>query len=148
MESSNKPIPKFRDDGYLPDGLYIASLADVCSRFGVGNRQRRRLTFRLIRWVELALAVNAKRLFVDGSFVTAKEHPGDVDAVVQLPNDFRDQLNNGSDVAIELEEMLLTRQPQEIFAAEDDRDWDDWLEFFSRTREADHRRKGLIEVQL
>ena len=103
---------------------------------------------RLVRWVELCLAVKAKRLFVDGSFVTAKELPNDVDAVVQLPNDFRDQLKSGSNAAIELEEMLLTRQPQEIFAAEDDRDWNDWLEFFSRTRESDHRRKSLIEIQL
>lgn len=92
--------------------------------------------------------MKAKRLFVDGSFVTAKEHPNDVDAVVQLPDDFRDQLISGSDAAVELEEMLLTRQPQEIFAEEDDGDWDDWLEFFSRTRESDQRRKGLIEVEL
>lgn len=50
--------------------------------------------------------------------------------------------------AVELEAMLLTRQPEEIFAAEDRRDWDDWVEFYSRTREADGRRKGLVEVQL
>ena len=125
MESSNETIPDFRDDGYLPEGLYVASLADVSSRFGAGNRQRRRLVLRLGRWFELALSVNAKRLFVDGSFVTAKDVPNDVDAVVQLPEDFREQLNEGIDAAIELEEMLLTRQPQEIFAAEDDADWND-----------------------
>jgi len=51
-------------------------------------------------------------------------------------------------VALELETMLLTRSPEEIFAAEDRRDWEDWLEFFSRTREADERRKGLVEVEL
>ncbi len=44
--------------------------------------------------------------------------------------------------------MLLTRRPEEILAAEDTSDWDDWVEFFSRTREADGRRKGLVEVQL
>jgi hypothetical protein len=44
--------------------------------------------------------------------------------------------------------MLLTRHPEEIFAAEDQRDWDDWVEFFSRTREGDGRTKGLVEVQL
>lgn len=148
MESNNEHIPEFRDDGYLPDGLFPAPLEEVSARFGGGNRQRRRLAIRLARWVELSKAVKAKRLFVDGSFVTAKEHPNDVDAVVQLPDDFRDQLISGSDAAVELEEMLLTRQPQEIFAEEDDGDWDDWLEFFSRTRESDQRRKGLIEVEL
>ena len=42
-----------------------------------------------------------------------------------------------SDAALELEEMFLTRRPEEIFAAEDARDWNDWVDFFSRTREAD-----------
>ena len=32
--------------------------------------------------------------------------------------------------------------------AEDSRDWDDWVEFFSRTREADGRRKGIVEIML
>lgn len=44
--------------------------------------------------------------------------------------------------------MLLTRRPEEIFAAEDETDWHDWIEFFSRTRESDGRRKGLVEVIL
>ena len=44
--------------------------------------------------------------------------------------------------------MLLTRRPEEIFAAEDTRDWNDWVEFFGRTREADGRRKGLLEIEL
>jgi hypothetical protein len=44
--------------------------------------------------------------------------------------------------------MLLTRRPEELFAAEDDADWTAWLEFFSRTREADDRRKGLVEITL
>ncbi|HLW66770.1 MAG TPA: hypothetical protein VKS79_15760 [Gemmataceae bacterium] len=47
---------------------------------------------------------------------------------------------------MELEEMLLTRRPEDIFAAEDDADWNEWIEFFSRTRQADGRRKGLVEV--
>jgi hypothetical protein len=63
-------------------------------------------------------------------------------------DEFHRQLLNGTEPALELEEMLLTRRPEEIFAAEDDDDWNEWVEFFSRTREADGRRKGLVEVQL
>jgi hypothetical protein len=44
--------------------------------------------------------------------------------------------------------MLLTRRPEELFAAEDESDWNDWFEFFSRTREPDGRPKGLVEIQL
>jgi hypothetical protein len=85
---------------------------------------------------------------VDGSFVTSKEQPGDIDAVVLLAEDFEQQLALASDPAIELEEMLRSQRPEDLFAAEDSRDWRDWVEFFSRTREPDSRRKGLVEIEL
>jgi hypothetical protein len=85
---------------------------------------------------------------IDGSFVTDKPDPNDIDAVVLLPADFQQQIDDGNESALELEQMLLTRTPEEIFAAEDDADWKDWVEFFSRTREADGRRKGLVEIEL
>ena len=40
------------------------------------------------------------------------------------------------------------RHVPQIFAAEDARDWKDWVEFFSITREADGRHKGLLEIHL
>jgi len=87
-------------------------------------------------------------LLLDGSFVSAKPAPADVDAVVLLPPDFEQQIEQGSEAALELETMLLTRHPEELFAAEDESDWEAWIEFFSRTREFDRRRKGLVEIQL
>jgi len=141
-------IPPFRPDGYLPEGLYLASEAEVTFRFGVATRRRRRLVLRLRRWIELGRQVHARLLLVDGSFVTAKPSPDDVDAVILLPLDFEHQIEAGSDSTAELEEMVLTRRPEEIFAAEDEIDWNEWVEFFSRTREADGRRKGLVEIQL
>lgn len=138
----------FRPDGYLPEGLHLASEANVTFRFGSSTPRRRRLTLRVRRWIELARETKARRLLVDGSFVTAKADPNDIDAVVLLSPDFLEQVTRGLDAALELEQMLLTRHPEEIFAAEDESDWNDWVEFFGRTREADGRRKGLVEVQL
>ena len=63
------------------------------------------------------------------------------------PN-FEQQIDQRIESAVELEAMLLTRHPEEIFAAEDKGDWDEWVEFFSCTREPDRRRKGLVEVEL
>ncbi|HWG44972.1 MAG TPA: hypothetical protein VN688_19540 [Gemmataceae bacterium] len=103
---------------------------------------------RLRRWIELARQIGGRRLLIDGSFVTAKEEPNDIDAVILLPSDFQEQVAQGIEAALELEEMLLTRRPEEIFAAEDEVDWNEWIEFFSRTREDDDRRKGLVEVTL
>jgi hypothetical protein len=145
---STPAIPGFRADGYLPEGLYRASEAEVTFRFGTGTPRRRRLALRVRQWIELVRQVKGRRLLVDGSFVTAADRPRDVDAVVMLPLDFQRQLDEGSESALELETMLLTRRPEEIFAAEDEADWNDWIAFFSRTREADGRRKGLVEVDL
>jgi hypothetical protein len=141
-------IPAFRSDGYLPEGVYLATEAEVTFRFGGASQRRKRLAIRLRRWIELVRQIGAKRLLIDGSFVTSKQEPGDVDAVVLLPTDFEQQIQAGVEAAIELEEMLLTRRPEEIFGAEDELDWNEWLAFFSRTREVDGRRKGLVEVEL
>jgi hypothetical protein len=141
-------LPPFRDDGYLPDGLHKTNLATVVETFGKNSRRRQFLVFRLQRWIELARNVRAQKLFIDGSFVTEKNEPNDIDAVVLLPSDFRDQVLSGLESAIELEYMLLTRRPEEIFAAEDDNDWDEWIQFFMQTREFDNRTKGLVEIEL
>lgn len=148
MQERRPSIPEFHADGYLPEGLFLASDAEVIFRFGSSTRRRRRLVLRLRRWLELARDVGGRRLLVDGSFVTAKEEPDDIDAVLLLPLNFQKQVEQGVESAIELEEMLLTRRPEEIFAAEDEIDWNEWFEFFSRTREADGRRKGLVEIAL
>lgn len=141
-------IPLFRPDGYLPEGLYVGSEAEIIFRFGSSSRRRRRLVLRLRRWIELGQQVGAQRLLIDGSFVTAKEEPHDIDSVILLPTDFTQRLERESAPALELEEMLLTRRPEELFAAEDETDWEEWVEFFSQTREPDRRRKGLVEIRL
>jgi hypothetical protein len=141
-------IPAFGPDGYLPEGVHHATEAEVTFRFGSTSPRRRRLALRVRRWIELARAVAALRLLIDGSFVTEKADPHDVDAVILLPPHFIELVRRGIDAALELEAMLLTRRPEELFGAEDQIDWDEWVEFFSRTREADRRRKGLVEIQL
>src|SRR5215510_2399725 len=89
-------IPLFRPDGYLPEGVYVCSEAEVIFRFGSSSRRRRRLARRLRRWMELGRQVGARRLLVDGSFVTAKEEPHDIDSVIFLPEDFLQQLERES----------------------------------------------------
>lgn len=148
MRPQDLRIPQFRADGYLPEGVHLASEAEVLFRFGSPTRRRRRPALRLRLWVELARQIGGRRLLIDGSFVTAKENPNDIDAVILLPPDFQEQIERGIDPALELEEILITRLPEEIFAAEDETDWNEWVEFFSRTREADERRKGLVEIIL
>lgn len=141
-------LPLFRPDGYLPEGIHGCTEAEATFRFGSATKQRQRLVTRVRRWIDLARLVGARRLVIDGSFVTSKKQPQDVDAVMLIPVDFQVRVSNGDAAALELEQMFLTRQPEEIFAAEDDADWQAWCEFFSRTREPDARRKGIVEIIL
>ncbi len=138
--------PAFDDDGFIPP-IQVCTEAEVARWFGSSD-QRQRLLDRIHNWISLARAVRARRLLLDGSFVTAKKRPGDVDAVVLLPEDFRDQLRAGYPKAVQLYNVFYTREPKELFAAEDEEDWWGWFGFFSRTREANGRYKGLIEVEL
>jgi hypothetical protein len=142
-------IPAFRSDGNLPEGLHTASESELTFPIRIDEPAPPTIgALRVRQWIELARAVHARHLLIDGSFVTEKREPNDVDAVVLLPADFQRKIEHGIEPALELEQMLLTRHPEEIFAAEDDNDWDAWVEFFGRTREPDSRRKGLVEVQL
>ena len=40
-----------------------------------------------------------------------------------MPASFQSQVERDVDAALDLEQMLLTRRPEELFAAEDDADW-------------------------
>jgi hypothetical protein len=141
------PIPAFRDDGYLPEGLHEASEAEVIARFGESTPRREYLTGRLRRWLELARAVGARRVVIDGSFVTDKAEPGDIDAVVWLPDDWAEQLRTGRPEALVLWEMLRTRQPEELFPVRRVGQWLAWVDFFASIRHS-ARRKGVVEIWL
>jgi hypothetical protein len=144
IEAARGPV--FDEAGYISP-METCAEAEVIRWFGY-NQHRRSLLERVKNWIGLARAVNARRLLLDGSFVTRKGEPGDIDAIVLLPEDFGDRLRSGHPQAVELHKMFVTREPKELFPAEDEEDWWHWFEFFSRTREPDGRRKGLIEVTL
>lgn len=112
--TSSPNIPPFRADGYVPEGVHVCSEAEVIFRFG--SLSRRRLVLRLRRWIELGRQVGVRRLLVDGSFVTAKEDPHDIGTVILLPQHFTQQLAQEYAPALELQAMVLTRRPEEIFA--------------------------------
>ena len=144
IESADEP--QFDQDGFLPP-LHLCTELEVNQWFG-GNPTRRQLLERIHTWIRLGREVGARRLLLDGSFVTAKDAPGDVDAAILLPSDFPEQVEARNPAALELLIAGMTRDPKEIFLAEFERDWWGRVEFFGRTRLPNGRRKGLIEVQL
>lgn len=135
-------IPDFQVDGYLPEGVHVATLEEIEHRFG-WNESRRRLFDRVREWVVYARTIAAPRVLLNGSFVTSKEQPNDVDAACLLPDDFDEQRRRGKVEAVLIYSMLATQYPQEIYAAFDEADWNGWVVFFSRTRGGGEVRKGV-----
>lgn len=145
--SSTALIPPFCLDGLLPAGLHRATETETLARFAVGSPERKRLGRTVSHWLRLSRSAGSKRFCLNGSFVTAKEVPNDVDAVVWLGADFAERMTRGNVDAIVLAEILGARADEHLFAAEDGRDWNDWIDFFSRTNDSSVR-KGLVEVML
>jgi hypothetical protein len=67
------------DSGRLPPGEHAASWDEVVDRFGWTQR-RRRLLDGLAEAIELLTAAGCRQVWLNGSFVTAKDEPGDFDA--------------------------------------------------------------------
>lgn len=79
-------IPELQD-GVLPSGLHLCTLEEVKMVFGQFRRSDRRpqLTERLARFIQDARNSGAvSAIVIDGSYVTAKEEPGDIDLIVAL----------------------------------------------------------------
>ncbi len=85
-------IPAFSDEGYLPAGLHRATVEEIHARFGQES-ELRRVQWESLRWlVELARRAGVRRIVVNGSFVTDKLEPNDVDCVLLVEAGFpRDQ---------------------------------------------------------
>jgi len=130
-------IPDYNDDGYLPEGIHRATLEEIAARFGEES-ELRRAQMESLRWlVDLARRAGAERIVVNGSFVTDKLEPNDVDCVVLIGPDFP------RDGAAETE--LLAGLP---FIALELVDLEAFRQFTERTFATDRKMipKGMVEV--
>lgn len=80
------PIPEWNEYGLLPEGIHDCGIEEIHDRLGF-NEHRQGLIGGLlgvIEWLETMPPVQS--LIVDGSFVTDKERPSDIDAVAMITN--------------------------------------------------------------
>jgi hypothetical protein len=79
-------IPSLTPDGLLPPGVHVTDLPEVGRAFGSSNPRRAALFQKLEQFIAVAETFALfKAVFIDGSFVTDKDAPGDIDAVLELP---------------------------------------------------------------
>jgi hypothetical protein len=75
-------IPPLRRDGRLPPGVYDSTWKEVVALFGI-SEHRLRLIAGLKEGLDMLKKAGCAVTYVDGSFVTSKELPGDFDVCWQ-----------------------------------------------------------------
>lgn len=133
-------LPLFDDFGNLPPGIHLCSVAELTARFGSGSEEREAEINELVNFIEAAKKAGVRRLMVNGSFVTGKLAPNDVD-VVFLPG------QNYPLHSQDLDNDELVWPFLQIIVAADDADFEAWAthQFATDRRK---RPKGVVEVML
>jgi hypothetical protein len=133
-------LPPFDDLGNLPPGIHSCDADELVTRFGTGSPEREIETQELLDFIAWARRAGIHRLIVNGSYVTAKSAPNDVDIVV-LPG-----------VDYPRRELPIDQQGSrwpflQILIAADEADLEEWsLNDFGTDRNRNY--KGVIEVKL
>ncbi len=81
-------IPPLDNQGYLPPGIHPATVPEIEARFG-RESELRRVQMESLGWlIELAKRAGIRRIVVNGSYVTDKLEPNDVDCVLLVTAGF------------------------------------------------------------
>jgi len=147
------PIPELDPNGLLPVRAHDCTLAEVRARFGAFQASDLRSTL-FARLEQLVHAMRASGFFeallVDGSFVTAKPAPNDIDliAVLRPGHNFERDLPM-SEYTLVSRALLRRRFGFDVIIAEQESQlYKAYVEFFSLVRDDPAARKGLLRVRL
>jgi hypothetical protein len=130
-------IPDCNDDGYLPAGIHPATLDEIAARFG-RESELRQAQMESLRWlVDLARRAGVQRIIVNGSFVTDKLEPNDVDCVLLIGPGFPHDAAAEAELLAGLPFINMELVDQEAFR-----------QFTERTFATDRNLvpKGMVEV--
>jgi hypothetical protein len=133
-------LPPFDDFGNLPAGIHTSTFAELEERFGSGSEEREAEISELKLFVEAARNAGVSRMLVNGSFVTGKLAPNDVDVVVLPGADYPK-----GEKELDAEELIWPFL--QIIVAADEADFEAWA---TRQFATDKRKrpKGVVEVLL
>jgi hypothetical protein len=146
-------IPSSNSSGLLPKGIYQCTLDELRARFGSfqGSDIRLRLMQKLESFLqELRSAGIVRALIVDGSFVTTKMAPNDIDLLIVLPtgHDFR------ADLPLAQYKVVDSRRVKRVYGLdvfvveEGSADYAALIQLFHRVRLQPRLTKGILRIEL
>lgn len=142
------PIPPMCSD-YLPIGLHDCTIEEIRQYFGT-NERRNVLIENLYNYsIKLREVGLDGWIIVNGSFVTAKERPGDIDVILIIGESY-----DLTAPISPLERRILSQEyvkdafELHLFVAPDELTAECWKSFFSRIRGNEHIKKGLLRIAI
>ncbi|MEK7675796.1 MAG: hypothetical protein AAB676_08195 [Verrucomicrobiota bacterium] len=147
------PLPTLNRDGLLPASIHDCTFDELKAGLGSfqGNDQRPRLFARLEGFLAEARAAGLVRcILVDGSFVTSKPDPNDIDlvAVVSSGHDFAADLLPSQYNVLSKFRVRKRFGFDMVAVREDTTEFDEAAAFFQQVRNRPHLRKGILRLNL
>ena len=143
-------LPELTIDGELPPGVHTADWPEFISRFGGSSPRRLWLSGRLRKILELATAGGRlRRIFVWGSFVTAKPSPRDLDILLIMSEDFEvEQVSAQAQTVFDSARAKLQFEADVFWARASigQEVLDLWLDTYQTSRS--FRKRGIVELEL
>lgn len=140
-------IPDFDQHGTLPPGTYTATFTEIEERYGRPSisMRRERLTTTLKSLCK-AVSEIAHKIYIDGSYITAKQAPSDVDVFIVVDHGYARKDPTGTQL---LQHFVYSgkRYDLHVFVAprSNNRLITKRLDWFTHTR--DGREKGIISLE-
>lgn len=142
-------IPEFNESGNLPEGVHLASMEELIARFGY-NPKRAWLIDGLKLLISALESANCNLVYIDGSFVTSKEIPGDYDLCWSLHGVDESKLDRALiDFSPSGRKYMLQKYRGDIFPAElpEGGSGKLFVDFF-QTDKNTLEKKGIVVIQI
>ncbi|NEN90738.1 MAG: hypothetical protein F6K48_18205 [Okeania sp. SIO3H1] len=143
-------IKLFNKDGNLPPGVHWATWPEFVERFGI-TPHRQKLIKGLKSAIDVLSKAGCQTIYIDGSFVTTKEVPGDFDACWDTTGVDFDFLYESDPILLTFDNKRAAQKIKylgELFLASRIADpaGNTFLEFFQIDRNGNP--KGIIAIDL
>ena len=145
------PIPALNEAGFLPVGLHDCTVGEIRQCFGqfASSDRRPRLAEKLESFLEEARqAESFSEIIVDGSFVTSKPDPSDIDLILVLTAE-----HDVSALLRPFEYNLISRRRTRrrygfdvLVARHGSAERDEYIAYFTQVRGQPTVEKGLLRV--
>ncbi len=148
MFKPKEVIPPFDENGNLPPGIHWAEWSEFKERFGT-TPNRIRMIQELQTAMEQLKAAGCRTIYINGSFVSDKENPGDFDACWDRDDVDIDYLRNNVPTLLKFYDSVAQKAKYrgEIFPSDQPvNEGTISIDFFQRDREQNP--KGIIAIDL